>query len=568
MRVLFFIFLFHLLIGNCFIFSQNAAPNFTITPRSPCAGQAITIADSSIGNLPMSHHFDISNGDWKSGTGLSPAFNYFFWNPGTYQITYCLYYGLTPPPDTCITKWITVQPLPCGNTEAIEGQVYYDVNANNVFDGGIDFPLFLKVVDIGGKPVLTDRNGRYEILTQSGNYTVSLGNPGPFNISVPAGGSYTFTLPGNGMTFTGDFALTANSTIQDLEVVLIPTGPFRRTRNTLVKGFVLNNGSNPMSGTLNIVYGDSLVYVNSSPGGIHNTSAKTIDYSFTNLLPFQSLQYDLTFATPSGVPLGTPIDIFASVLPIAGDATPANNTSALHDSVIGAFDPNDKTVTPGFGPEGYVLPDQELTYRIRFQNTGTDTAFSVYLLDTLDANLDINSIQMLGASHAYNMYIGDQREVRWQFDNILLPDSNVNEPLSHGFVMFKIKPLPNLPDFTAIPNFADIYFDFNAPVRTNTSLTTINRATSIKTAHFIPMTVSPNPAKDQVELAFSLTETDAPVVYVIDIMGRKVLQQQLGQLGTGNHHAQLDLSAQSAGIYFIQLQSDKIKARKKVILTK
>jgi uncharacterized repeat protein (TIGR01451 family) len=46
-----------------------------------------------------------------------------------------------------------------------------------------------------------------------------------------------------------------------------------------------------------------------------------------------------------------------------------------------------------------------LVYLVRFQNTGTDTAFSVTVRDTLDAKLDWNTIQMIGASHAYDLNI-------------------------------------------------------------------------------------------------------------------------------------------------------------------
>lgn len=55
----------------------------------------------------------------------------------------------------------------------------------------------------------------------------------------------------------------------------------------------------------------------------------------------------------------------------------------------------------------------------------------------------------------------------------MLPDSNVNEAASHGFTSFRVKQVPNLPVGTLIENSAAIYFDFNAPVITNTSWHTI-----------------------------------------------------------------------------------------------
>ncbi len=557
-----------LLLGS-FSFLQaqlNLVADFTYSPQPPCAGQAVTFQDASTGSVALTNfHYNFGDNNWSSSA--SPTATHTYATAGNYTIWYCVFDSLTFD-SSCVSKNIVVLAGPCSTPDTISGQVYYDTNSNATYDAGTDYPIAQKMVNVGPFSFMTNANGEYTAILNAATYTVSLASASPYTVTSPVGGSHSIVAAGSGTLFTADFALTAATPIQDLQAVLYNGWAYRPGFDTYATAVVVNNGTIPMTGSMTFTYDDSVAYVSSSPAGTHNGANRTVTFSFTGLLPSQSASHRVILNTYQSVPLGTAITNTLAVLPFNNDATPANNNVTATDSVRGSYDPNDKTVTPGFGPEGYVLPDQELTYRIRFQNTGTDTAFSVYLLDTLDANLDINSIQMLGASHAYHMYIGDQREVRWQFDNILLPDSNVNEPLSHGFVMFKISPVPNLPDFTAIPNFADIYFDFNAPVRTNTSLTTINRATGIKTAHFIPMTVSPNPAKDQVELAFSLTEADAPVVYVIDIMGRKVLQQQLGQLGTGNHHAQLDLSAQSAGIYFIQLQSDKIKARKKVILTK
>jgi len=56
----------------------------------------------------------------------------------------------------------------------------------------------------------------------------------------------------------------------------------------------------------------------------------------------------------------------------------------------------------------------------------------------------------------------------FHFENILLPDSTVNEPASHGFVQFRINQLTDNPIGTVIENTADIYFDLNKAIVTNT----------------------------------------------------------------------------------------------------
>lgn len=143
--------------------------------------------------------------------------------------------------------------------------------------------------------------------------------------------------------------------------------------------------------------------------------------------------------------------------------------------IINAYDPNDKQVQPaGVGTNHFITAADELDYIINFQNTGNDTAFKVVLIDTLDAAyLDITSLQVGPSSHPYDLSMAGEGVVKFTFNNIMLPDSNVNESASHGFVKFNIRQKPdNLPG-TVINNFADIYFDFNSPVTTNTTFVTI-----------------------------------------------------------------------------------------------
>lgn len=135
---------------------------------------------------------------------------------------------------------------------------------------------------------------------------------------------------------------------------------------------------------------------------------------------------------------------------------------------MGAYDPNDKRGYPlGFGPDNRINLGQPIDYIIRFQNTGTDTAFRVVVRDTLSTWLDPATVQPGASSHPYTFEIGDGGVLRFSFIPIMLPDSNVNEPASHGFVKFRVHQRPNTPLNKTILNQAAIYFDFNAPVITN-----------------------------------------------------------------------------------------------------
>jgi uncharacterized repeat protein (TIGR01451 family) len=105
--------------------------------------------------------------------------------------------------------------------------------------------------------------------------------------------------------------------------------------------------------------------------------------------------------------------------------------------VTSSYDPNDKTGFPlGVTDTNYIKPNQKIDYVIRFQNTGTDTAFTVIIRDTLELDFDIFSLRSGVASHPYTFSMFGPRILEWKFSNILLPDSTTDVPGSHGFITF------------------------------------------------------------------------------------------------------------------------------------
>ncbi|MGV3540155.1 MAG: DUF7619 domain-containing protein [Rufibacter sp.] len=140
--------------------------------------------------------------------------------------------------------------------------------------------------------------------------------------------------------------------------------------------------------------------------------------------------------------------------------------------IIDSFDPNDKQVVPvGLTSEKYTPTNTLLRYTVRFQNTGTDVAYRVVVVDTLSAELDMSTFAVGAVSHPYKLAVsGKERPVlTFTFDNIMLPDSGTNQAGSNGAIQFSIKPKAGLAEKHLIENFADIFFDYNEPVRTNTT---------------------------------------------------------------------------------------------------
>jgi uncharacterized repeat protein (TIGR01451 family) len=161
------------------------------------------------------------------------------------------------------------------------------------------------------------------------------------------------------------------------------------------------------------------------------------------------------------------------------DDLPCGDESPFVDvycgQVVGSFDPNDKQGFPnGVGETHDVLPNEQLQYLIRFQNTGTAPAYTVVIRDTLDTDLDIFSVTPGVASHDYSFTMYGERVLQWTFNNIMLADSFSNEEASHGFITYTVNQVADLTDGSQITNSAAIYFDSNEPVITNTTLHTIN----------------------------------------------------------------------------------------------
>lgn len=141
---------------------------------------------------------------------------------------------------------------------------------------------------------------------------------------------------------------------------------------------------------------------------------------------------------------------------------------------IGSYNPNDKSAIPsGWGDEHFIPSGQSLDYKIRFQNTGTDTAFTVVIRDTIVGELDMATFNAGMSSHDYTVSIEEENILIFTFDNILLPDSTTNLIESNGYVDFSINQISDNIPGTKIENTAAIFFDFNEAIITNTVFQTI-----------------------------------------------------------------------------------------------
>jgi hypothetical protein len=225
-------------------------------------------------------------------------------------------------------------------------------------------------------------------------------------------------------------------------------------------------------------------------------------------------------------------------------------SDVLTPQILCSYDPNDKQVSPlGVGAEGFIENTEKLQYMVRFQNTGSVAATFIHVLDVLDADLDILSLNVVAASHAMELSISGDRTLDFFFDNINLPDSTSDLAGSSGFVIYEIDMLPGLSSGTEIENTASIYFDFNSPVITNTTLNTIAFPVGIQdvAAGNDAFTMYPNPTTGNVTIVRNGTAIYGLQVY--DALGQ-LLHSVQGNKGT----ATVDISALPIGMYLLTLE--------------
>lgn len=288
-----------------------------------------------------------------------------------------------------------------------------------------------------------------------------------------------------------------------------------------------------------------------------------------------------------------PIDLFVSAmvepcllpLVISGISgvhhfpIPQRTNSKIHCLPIqDSYDPNDKQAFPmGFTNKHIVKPGSQMEYLIRFQNTGSDTAFTVYVIDSLDNNFNPETIELGTASHPFEISMQTTKQgrtfLRWQFDHINLPDSNVNEVMSHGFFQYRISPKLNLALGSQVKNEARIYFDFNLPVTTNQTLTTFDSVTytnpilnnlvqvvtsmSGRTAARIGVQLFPNPVTQR-QLYVRFASKGSLILY--DSKGQIIVQKENLE---GTQRLPVELKA---GIYFVLLRTEIGNSTEKIVV--
>ena len=448
---------------------------------------------------------------------------------------------------------------PGGTFYNIQGNNRYDSNNNGCDVNDINYPN-LKLTFSNGTSsaiLLPDTTGAYSYYVQASTQTFSpvFENPTYFTAS-PA--TATATFPPATSPFTQDFCVTANGVHNDLEVALLPIVAARPGSDAKYKIIYKNKGTGPQSGVVNLAFDDSrLDYVSAVPN-LTTQVTNSLSWSFSNLLPFETREILVTLNvnSPTETPSVNSGDVLTYTAKVTGatDETPNDNLSTLNQTVVNALDPNDKTCIEGTTITPSMV-GQYVHYVVRFENDGTANAQNIVVKDMIDTTkFDISSLIPLSGSAAYTTRITNTNQVEFIFQNINLPFA---AGTNTGYVAFKIKTKPTLVVGNTFSNSANIYFDYNAPIVTNTATTTIATLGTQDFDFGSVFTLSPVPAKN------SLTISTKQEVMISSLSIYNTLGQ-LVQVIT-NPTETIDVSGLQSGSYFVRITSDKGSATGKFI---
>ncbi len=402
------------------------------------------------------------------------------------------------------------------------------------------------------------KNGLYLFEKSVGKYRVEVDlRKAPLKITCPIGIDTTFTLVkgvlSNGYNFPAVCG-SADVAVQNIR----PLGavfPGRKHRLTIKAGFlsksILENCQNSGdSATIKVkvngkVSYQGMAYSTPSPNSISGT---TYTWRIKDLMKFNN-DLDMYFKVDTNAQSTDSIVVNVEIRPLGIDKDTSNNKLKFVYKVSNSYDPNIKETYPE-----KVLPKYNdwFYYTIHFQNTGNAPAYNIRLEDSIDALLDYETMEVLDYSHP-NRIAFNKNILKFYFDDIMLPDSFTDSKGSIGYVQYRIKPKANLPLGTKIHNTAYIYFDYNSPVVTNT---TINEYAEPKGNNIKPIAndafvIYPNPSHGVFKL--QLKNNSSTKLTILNSMGQVIKQAEI------NGQAMIDLSAYANGIYFVRIaQGDQI----------
>ncbi|MCW3103008.1 MAG: hypothetical protein JWO09_1448 [Bacteroidetes bacterium] len=460
----------------------------------------------------------------------------------------------------CVDGDLVNNPNGCGGAQGIMGHTYADIDSTCVMSspdyGVTNIPL--KLYDASNNMVAmaySFADGLYNIPSALGSYTVKLDTAGmPFYVQCAASGmdSSVVLSASSPLMSNINFDIACRNGfdigVRSLYGFIFPGEQFPLT---VVAGdmssWVGLHCAAGVSGVVQLTVTGPVTYAGPAGGALVPVVAGNVftynvpDFGNVNI----SSDFRLLFNTDTSAVIGDTVCLSVTVTTPAGDYNPGNDTYQVCMEVNNSYDPNLKEVYPVNVEPGY---QDWLTYTIHFQNTGNAPAMNIRLADTLDAHLDLETFEVINYSH-YSTASLSGNALTFHFPHIMLPDSASDPEGSKGFVQYRIKPKAGLIAGTTIENTAYIYFDYNAPVVTNTTVNEFVEPLAVSAfAEDVNLSVYPNPGTGMYNVSLSGISGKVQKVEVYSLLGKLLLSDQFAGSSTV-----IDLSAQPKGIYILRL---------------
>jgi uncharacterized repeat protein (TIGR01451 family) len=451
---------------------------------------------------------------------------------------------------------VKLLPVP---TNIINGTIYEDLNANCLKDSN-EVGLFGQIVRAmpGNYYATTDLNGNYTLFVDTGSYVVSHTPPVIYNQSCPpVSGVYNVTINAlNPNSINNNFADTLTIHCTDVKVSI--ASPFLRLcRKNNYSIMYKNVGSLPATNvSISLELDSAVIPISSNIPWVFANNQYT--FAIGTLPAGQMGAVILLDSVSCAANVGDVLCANAKIVTNDVECDTLNNIDNDCHPIVASCDPNELEVQSQIPNAGYVQQENisasdTLSYIIHFQNTGTDTAYTVVVRDTLSEYLDCSTIESGASSHAYSFRVYENGICEWTFNDILLPDSSASEINSHGFVKFNVRQTASNIEGTLIENSSSIWFDYNLPLATNTTNNLIPFAVGLESQvlsdDLSSVIAYPNPSNGLFKVK-GLLLNDRIEVY-------NTLGNLLRIDAVKDDELVLDLSEFSIGVYILKVKSSK-----------
>ncbi len=345
------------------------------------------------------------------------------------------------------------------------GQLYLDENENGVYDmGELPFPIAPEMITEYCNYTV-DEDHKYNLLLESdvadfknvaNNYTFSNGTnylSSP-NLSLNLSTKFDIGIIGVGSVEEVNLIIYNELSICNEEGILSVE--------------LFNVGTIPTKGNIVISKLENMTILSCDCD--YQLVGDDIVIQASSLDPLRSGIFNFTVLYADETHVGEAVS--ADVMYSSSSNEDITAKASFDDIILCSYDPNDIAVTPMRLPNYTIENGEQLIVKIRFENMGNYFASKVAIDQVLDNNLIPSSIKVLDSSHPFTMMTSRNdldANIKFLFEDIML--SGTNSPVQaqrEGYITYAIDIKPDRSIGTSIHSKADIVFDLNQPILTNT----------------------------------------------------------------------------------------------------